>query len=266
MDMDPFEARLEFGALLSRLNATQHSVQKVSTFAITNRDLHEDLYNCITEELDKTSINARMNLLYVLDAISQQSQKVGFKGYIDLIQRNLSRLIETIAPAGPKGNVNVAGAKKILESWRTKRLYPESAIVKVERPLLARELGTHAPSTSEAGLSKDDILRRMDEDRERHKRIREDIWIRGPEEDPAAEFLQQWNEVPDLEGADYEEMVVENERYLPGYEWEAEYDTVPVPSLAKKRLSTHPIPAEAATLATLNTSHPESIPKEPFHS
>ena len=55
MDMDPFEARLEFGALLSRLNASQHSIQKVGNFAMKNRDLYEDLYNCITEELEKVN-------------------------------------------------------------------------------------------------------------------------------------------------------------------------------------------------------------------
>lgn len=54
-----------------------------------------------------------MNILYVLDSISQQSKKAGFTGYIDLIQRNLPQIIESIAPVGPKGNVNVAGTKKV---------------------------------------------------------------------------------------------------------------------------------------------------------
>lgn len=53
MEVDPFEARLEFLSLLGKLNASQHSIQKVGNFAMKNRKLHEDLYNCIIEELEQ---------------------------------------------------------------------------------------------------------------------------------------------------------------------------------------------------------------------
>jgi len=55
MDVDPFEARMEFLGLLGKLNASQHSILKVGNFALRNRNLYEDLYNCITEELEKVS-------------------------------------------------------------------------------------------------------------------------------------------------------------------------------------------------------------------
>ncbi|KAI8605885.1 CTD kinase subunit gamma CTK3-domain-containing protein [Dissophora ornata] len=237
MEVDPFEARLEFLGLLGKLNASQHSIQKVGNFAMRNRNLYEDLYSCIVEQLEQTpSINAKMNIFYVLDSICHQSQKAGFSGYIDLIQKNLTRIIECVTPSGPTGNVNVAGTKKILESWRAKKLFHEVAIDKVEKPLLARELGASAPATTDAGFTKEDILKRMDEDRERHKRIREEIWIRPSDEDPAAEVLQTWDEASDLDDNDYENMDNENEKYKPSYPWILEFDRfLPSPAMFKSK-------------------------------
>ncbi|KAI8356063.1 CTD kinase subunit gamma CTK3 [Mortierella sp. GBAus27b] len=168
MEVDPFEARMEFLTLLSKLNASQHSIQKVGNFAMRNRNLYEDLYSCIIEELEQsTSINAKMNIFYVLDSICHQSHKAGFSGYIDLIQRNLPKIVECVTPSGPKGNVNVPGTKKILESWRAKKVFPEGVIEKVEKPLSTREVGLSTTAAADSGFTKDDILKRMDEDRER---------------------------------------------------------------------------------------------------
>ncbi|KAF9312155.1 hypothetical protein BG003_006577 [Podila horticola] len=216
---------MNFLGLLSKLNASQHSIQKVASFAMRHRSMHEDLYNCIIEALDQTpSVNARMNIFYVFDSVCQQSVKAGFTGYTDLIGKNLSSIVESVAPSGPKGNVNVAGTKKILELWRSKKLFHHGVIEVVEKPLLARELGARS-MTSEAGMAKEDILRRMDEDRERHKRIREEIWIRPADEDPSAEFQQDWDEVSDIDEHDYEDIECENNKYLPGFPWDMEFES-----------------------------------------
>ncbi|KAG0329104.1 hypothetical protein BGZ99_003488 [Dissophora globulifera] len=262
MEVDPFEARLEFLGLLGKLNASQNSIQKVGNFAMRNKNLYEDLYSCIIEQLEQTpSINARMNIFYVLDSVCHQSQKSGFSGYMELIQKNLPKIIECVAPSGPKGNVNVAGTKKILESWRVKKLFPESAIDKVEKPLSARELGANAPTATDTGLTKDDILRRMDEDRERHKRIREEIWIRPSDEDSAAEFKQNWDEVSDLDDNDYENMETENEHYLPGYPWMLEFDRfLPSPAILKSKAVTEPgvePSMDSSAFATKRLTSPE---------
>ncbi|KAF9936450.1 hypothetical protein BGZ65_002367, partial [Modicella reniformis] len=236
-EVDPFEARLEFLGLLGKLNASQHSIQKVGNFAMRNKNFHEDLYSCIIEELEQSpSINAKMNIFYVLDSICHQSHKAGFPGYIELIQRNLAKIVECVTPSGPKGNVNVAGTKKILGSWRAKKVFPEAVIDKIEKPLSSRELGISAIAIVDSGFTKDDILKRMDEDRERHKKTREEIWIRPSDEDPYAEFLQNWNEVSDLDDNDYEDMDSENEKYLIGYPWNLEFDRfLPSPGMFKHK-------------------------------
>lgn len=64
-----------------------------------------------------------MNIFYVFDSICQQSGKAGFTGYMDLIGKNLASIVESVAPSGPKGNVNVAGTKKVKRKPLTVTLY-----------------------------------------------------------------------------------------------------------------------------------------------
>ena len=52
-------------------------------------------------------------------------------------------------------------------------------------------------------LDKRQIEQRIEEDRERHKRLREDIWAVGGEENPDEEFEKMWDEVSSLGSDDY---------------------------------------------------------------
>lgn len=52
-DSDPFECRLTFLSLLEKLNASQQSIHKVATYAVRHRQLSEDLYSCLLEELEQ---------------------------------------------------------------------------------------------------------------------------------------------------------------------------------------------------------------------
>lgn len=89
-------------------------------------------------------------------------------------------------------------------------------------------------------FSKQDILRRMEEDRERvkeykkcifvlnsyqHKRIKEEIWIRPPEESKNAEFEDFWNSIDKLNPeVDYEQMMLQNRQRLPFYAWDSVFN------------------------------------------
>ena len=52
-------------------------------------------------------------------------------------------------------------------------------------------------------LDKRQIEQRIEEDRERHKRLREDIWAIGGEENPDEEFEKMWDEISSLGSDDY---------------------------------------------------------------
>ena len=59
------------------------------------------------------------------------------------------------------------------------------------------------PNGVSTRLDKRQIEQRIEEDRERHKRLREDIWAVGGEENPDDEFDKLWDEISSLGSDDY---------------------------------------------------------------
>lgn len=64
-ESDPFECRLVFSELLSKLNATQQAIQKAANYAMRHKNLSEDLYSCIIEVLEQVRIFFFKNSLEV---------------------------------------------------------------------------------------------------------------------------------------------------------------------------------------------------------
>jgi CTD kinase subunit gamma len=59
------------------------------------------------------------------------------------------------------------------------------------------EASAHAITQEGVKISREDILRRIEEDRERHKRLRESLWV-VPAGDPQLEFDDAWERTSDL--------------------------------------------------------------------
>ncbi|KAH7929564.1 hypothetical protein BV22DRAFT_1029421 [Leucogyrophana mollusca] len=202
--MDPFEVRMQFLSLLRKLNATQQSIQKVVSYALKYFSrCGEDLWDCIVEECQKGSINHRINILYFLDSLCETSllakshsqvdpststaSTTKSKGafYVDFVARDLEQIVEYVVPQGRQGLPNLTSTKQILESWRSKRVIDPQKVDDVMTILDARQpsldtsgsnpTDSSAPSTS--SLSRNDIFKRIEEDRERHKRLRERRWV-----------------------------------------------------------------------------------------
>ena len=71
--MDPFQIRLECVALLRRLTASQQSIAKVVDYAIRHAtSAADDIWDCILSECSKTTLNARLNILFLVDALLLQ--------------------------------------------------------------------------------------------------------------------------------------------------------------------------------------------------
>src|SRR5271154_1547242 len=117
MPLDPFEGRLQFLDQLRHLSASQSSATKLSQFALKHRALHEDLYSCILEELPATSLNDKVNIFYFLGILVEQSERARFRGYGDMIRRDLDRIVADVAPADG-GAANIAPAKKVPQLFR----------------------------------------------------------------------------------------------------------------------------------------------------
>ena len=112
MPLDPFEGRLQFLDQLRHLSASLSSSIKLSQFALKHRALHEDLYSCIIEELQATSLNDKVNIFYFLGTLVEQSERAQFRPYGDMIRRDLDRIVSDVAPADG-GAANIPPAKKV---------------------------------------------------------------------------------------------------------------------------------------------------------
>ncbi|CAO3651111.1 unnamed protein product [Mucor hiemalis] len=219
-DSDPFQCRLDFLALLTKLNASQHAIQKVANYAMRHRRLSEDLYSCLIEQLEQASYNARLNIIYVLDAIFSASQKSRYTAYNDLTRPDLPRIIHAVVAGGPKGVLNIPNTQKIIRNWKRKEYFDVKDLEEAEKPLLEQESSADPTQTNTDSFSREDVLRRMEEDRERHKRLKEEIWIRPPEESSDTEFEEFWDGTDALDPEiDYEVMMVQNMLRLPHYSW-----------------------------------------------
>ncbi|KAF8957356.1 CTD kinase subunit gamma CTK3-domain-containing protein [Flammula alnicola] len=208
--MDPFEVRMQFIEILRRLNASQQSIQKVVSFAIKHfPPCGEDIWDCIIEETQKGSINSRINVLYFLDSLcetslmvkshatSERSRAANANGlYVQFVSRDLNRIIESIVPEGRQGLPNLVSAKQILESWRSKRYIDPQKIDDVlssldSRPNLAAEKDTTTAvpskqaSSPQQTLPRAEVNKRIEQDRERHKRLRERRWVQPTSHNPA---------------------------------------------------------------------------------
>ncbi|ORZ24269.1 CTD kinase subunit gamma CTK3-domain-containing protein [Absidia repens] len=215
-DLDPFECRLQFISLLKKLNASQQSIQKTARFAIKHRPLSEDLYSCLLEEIEKTSLNTRLNILYVLDCILSMSRKIQFKGYTELIEPNVLRIINAVALSSSKGIVNVSSTRKLLLHWKEKKYFDTSTIEGAEKKIKEEQ------DNKANVFTKADILNRMEQDRERHKRLREEMWRRSAEESPDAEFEQLWQATDPFDSkSDGVEIMQQNKIYLSHYPWDS---------------------------------------------
>lgn len=201
--MDPFEVRMQFLGLLRKLNATQQSIQKVVSYALKYfSKCGEDLWECIIEECQKGSINHRINILYFLDSLCEtsllakayqpphpieSSSHANNAFYVDYVARDLSQIVECVVPVGRQGLPNLTSTKQILQNWRTKRVIDPQKVDDVMQILFTRqtqatEVSTPGPApltnkSSEPHLSRGEIFKRIEEDRERHKRLRERRWV-----------------------------------------------------------------------------------------
>ncbi|KAF9461850.1 CTD kinase subunit gamma CTK3-domain-containing protein [Collybia nuda] len=193
--MDPFEVRIQFLNLLRRLNASQHSIQKVVGFAVKYfPPCGEDLWDCIVEECQKGSINSRINILYFLDSLCETCLLVRSKStaagqdpgannlYVAFVTRDLGKIVENVVPKGRQGLPNLVSTKQILESWRSKRVIDPQKVEDALSSLNARDTSLDSSidsSTSQhnTSLPRNEVFKRIEEDRERHKRLRERRWV-----------------------------------------------------------------------------------------
>ncbi|BGP12577.1 hypothetical protein JCM10213_004836 [Rhodosporidiobolus nylandii] len=191
--MDPFEVRMQFLALASRLTSSVPSISKVASFALKHASrCSDDIWDCYLDEIASTNLNSRINLLYLLDALlDKEGPKVTAKGkeggvvgtgsYRALVERDLGKVVGHVVPETREGVLNWMSTNQVLRSWKTRRLLDSDVLEAVTAELEGRKAALHSLDTSDssafANFTRNDILRRIEDDRERHKRLKERIWV-----------------------------------------------------------------------------------------
>ncbi len=207
--MDGFETRLQFNGQLQRLTASQQSQRKLASFALRHRSLDEDLFSCIVEEIERADGHARVNVLFFLQTLCEASAAAGFTGYIDMATRDMLRIARAVAsPQSSAGLANLAPTRKVLGELRQRSFLPQRVYEEAMQEVDGIS-GSSGSSTGGGGKKeKEQVLRRMEQDRERHKRLRENIWVvgEGEGEGEGGEFAAMWDTVSDLNADDLEEM------------------------------------------------------------
>ncbi|KZT41888.1 hypothetical protein SISSUDRAFT_1069656 [Sistotremastrum suecicum HHB10207 ss-3] len=193
--MDGFEVRMQFVSHLRHLNASQQSIRGTVGYALKYFSRHgEDLWDCLLEECQNGTLNSRINILYLLDTLcetclstfsdypssSSSSSKKPY--YLEFVGRDLPKIVNYVVPAGRQGLPNLMSTTQILENWRTKRILDATLIDSVIDDLSRQKAsvceGEQGPSDDpSAVLPQAEVLKRMDQDRERHKRLRERRWV-----------------------------------------------------------------------------------------
>ncbi|KAF8418630.1 CTD kinase subunit gamma CTK3-domain-containing protein, partial [Boletus edulis BED1] len=118
--------------------------------------------------------------------------------YVDYVSRDLRQIVECVVPVGRQGLPNLTSTKQILENWRTKRIIEPQRVDEGMQVLSSRHtqptessiasapaLTSQPPPSrgpgagNDAHLSRGEIFKRIEEDRERHKRLRERRWVQA---------------------------------------------------------------------------------------
>ncbi|TQS33520.1 hypothetical protein Golomagni_06131 [Golovinomyces magnicellulatus] len=234
---DPFEVRMRFSSQLQHLNASVTSAQKAAQYALKYRDLDEDLHSCILEQMERNNMNTRANIMYFIEHFLDLAHRDGHASYVGMMQRDIVRVVDAVAPDDGSGAANVKVVRKVLEALRGKGFLDEQTVDQIEDVIKERGTNDDDLATSPVGpdendtdksrsdgtkrqaparLDKRQVEQRIEEDRERHKRERESIWAVPRGDD--AELNRLWEETSDY-GEDDDRLVVEE-----GQEFSTEMD------------------------------------------
>ncbi|KAI1384442.1 CTD kinase subunit gamma CTK3-domain-containing protein [Hypoxylon trugodes] len=213
MAADPFEVRMRFSGQLQHMNASTTSAQKAAQYALKYKDMDEDLHSCILEQLEKTNMNTRANIMYFIEHLLEMASKERQNDYVRMMQRDILRVVDAVCPEDGSGAANVKVVRKVLQGLFNKCILLEQTVTEIEACLKERDTSADASFSSPANgddsrsrnangannsnrLDKRQIEQRIEEDRERHKRMRESMWaVPGSIEEEA---MKLWEETSEL--------------------------------------------------------------------
>ncbi|KAK4624096.1 CTD kinase subunit gamma [Fulvia fulva] len=238
---DPFEVRMRFTSQLQHLNASTSSALKAANYALRYHEFSDDLHSCILEQLERNNMNNRANIMYFLPALCDTAKSQGDLQYVRMMERDILRIIDLVAPDDGSGAANVKVVRKVLQQLQGKSFLQPQTVTELEECIAGRDNvpGGQSSPTKDAAmpdavrktpisagrdsgmfyntgvrLDKRQIEQRIEEDRERHKRAREGMWAVQQNDQNLAqdvEFERTFDAGSDVDTDDYREAKEEAE-------------------------------------------------------
>ncbi|EHL02363.1 putative CTD kinase subunit gamma [Glarea lozoyensis 74030] len=169
--------------------------------------------------------------------------------YVRMMQRDILRVVDAVAPEDGSGAANVKVVRKVLQGLEKKSFLLAQTVTEIEECLKERDSATEdvtmfdaspvtawpagsakyeassrSNGTPHSKVDRKQIEQRIEEDRERHKRLRENIWAvpnTGVEDE---EFAKMWEETSDVGEDDFILYAEEAaERREAAREWKEEF-------------------------------------------
>jgi CTD kinase subunit gamma len=183
--------------------------------------------------------------MHFIEHLCDMAQKSHHQAYVSMMNRDICKIVDAVAPEDGSGSANVKLVRRVLQALGAKGHLALQTISEIDELLLKRdtksddvELSPANDDTEMSGmgngtaiartngiprLDKKLVEQRLEEDRERHKRLRENMWA-VPPGGADAEFDKLWEETSDIGDDDFDlndEEVEENK--AKGREWKEKY-------------------------------------------
>ncbi|KAK0905274.1 hypothetical protein LTR91_015991 [Friedmanniomyces endolithicus] len=158
---DPFEVRMRFTSLLHHLNASTSSALKAASYALKHIDYSDDLHSCILEQLERNSMNNRANIMYFLPALCDVARDKGEVSYGRMMERDILRIVDAVAPDDGSGAANVKVVRKVLRNLEGKGYLQARTVGELEEWIGGRDLvdgGAMSPSQGIVTVVPDQVV------------------------------------------------------------------------------------------------------------
>ena len=162
-------------------------------------------------------------MMYFIEQFCEMATKENHLPYVRMLQRDILRVVDAAAPADGSGAANVKHIRRVLLGLQTKEILSAETVAEIDASLKERE-AHQAHFDGEAGETHDEggkaktgtprsarpngmrpdkrqIEQRIEEDRERNKRLRESMWTVTGDDDE--EQMRFWDETSDIGEDDF---------------------------------------------------------------
>lgn len=161
--------------------------------------------------------------MYFVEVFCEMATKENHLPYVRMLQRDMLRVVDSVVPPDGSGAANVKHVRRVLNGLQSKQVLSAETVAEIDAGLKEREThpahldleheeGAEGSGKSKAGtprssrangirVDKRQIEQRIEEDRERNKRLRESMWTVGG--DDGEEHGRFWGETSDIGEDDF---------------------------------------------------------------